>query len=135
MPQVFDSTERKRGAVQYLVSSLVEGLAEGLAGEQEGAAVRVTVPAHLAYGRRGLGPVPPHCALTFDVEVIKVEERDPEAEREMTVSEAAAEYATAAEGGEETADEIFRREAAAAAETMSRLGLPSSPALGAPRRD
>lgn len=81
-----------------------------------------------------MGPVPPHSALRFDVQVLAVEDREPD--RELTVDEAKEEFAREAEqeGGELTADQLFQREAAAAAETLSRMGLPGARGgLGAPR--
>ena len=40
---------------------------------QEGAKWRLFIPSELAYGARGAGnSIPPHSALVFDIELLKV---------------------------------------------------------------
>ena len=65
---LFDSN---RG-VALTVSGMIPGFLEGLKQMQPGGRYRLTVPAGLAYGERGAGPIPPNSDLRFDVDLIAV---------------------------------------------------------------
>lgn len=43
---------------------------------QVGGKRRLVVPAHLAYGERTIGKIPPHSDLTFEIELLDVKTRD-----------------------------------------------------------
>jgi FKBP-type peptidyl-prolyl cis-trans isomerase len=52
---------------------VIAGFETGVTGMKVGGKRTVTVPASLAYGTTGSGPVPPNAALVFDIELLKVE--------------------------------------------------------------
>ena len=74
-------------ATPMLMSSLIEGVAEGLQLVPAGSVVRLCVPARLAYGDRSHGPVPADTDLVFQFELREVltrrefEKRAAEAQR------------------------------------------------------
>lgn len=65
---VFDSND----GVALTVSGMIPGFLEGLKQMQPGGRYRLTIPAGLAYGERGAGPIPPNSELRFDVDLIAV---------------------------------------------------------------
>ncbi len=70
---VFDGTEAERSKEKFVVMSVVPGLKEGLGLMKEGSEYRFVIPAKLAYGEDGAGPIPPESVLIFDVKLLKVE--------------------------------------------------------------
>lgn len=63
---VFDSGQ---GAV-FFVNQLVPGFTQGLMQMRSGGRYRLFIPADLAYGANGAGPIPPNSDLVFEVELI-----------------------------------------------------------------
>jgi hypothetical protein len=53
------------------VKGVVPGFSEGLKLMNKGAKYRFWLPAKLAYGDKGAGPIPPNAPLVFDVELIE----------------------------------------------------------------
>lgn len=65
----FDSGEN----IHFPLNRVIPGWTEGLQLMKEGARYRFFIPADLAYGERGAGGmIPPHAALVFEVDLIKV---------------------------------------------------------------
>ena len=55
---------------------VIRGLDAGLQGMCRGERRRVTIPAGLGYGARGVGQVPPGATLVYDVELLDLARKD-----------------------------------------------------------
>ncbi|WP_294594696.1 FKBP-type peptidyl-prolyl cis-trans isomerase [uncultured Rikenella sp.] len=66
--------EEQTNAVPFLLEEgkLIKGWIEGIPQIGEGGKITLFVPADLAYGEQGHGPIAPNQALQFDIEVTKV---------------------------------------------------------------
>ncbi len=71
---LFDTNVNTKQAIgfQIGVGQVIEGWDKGLLGVKEGSEVILDIPAHMAYGEKGYGPIPPNSALRFDIKVVKV---------------------------------------------------------------
>ena len=55
------------------IDSVIAGWTQGIPGMKVGGKRILHIPANLAYGKNGRGPIPPNTGLVFDVELLKVE--------------------------------------------------------------
>ena len=51
---------------------VIEGWEIGVAGMAVGGERRITIPPHLAYGKKGVPGIPPNSKLIFDVKVLGI---------------------------------------------------------------
>ena len=58
------------------VGQMIPGFSQGLKRMQVGGRYRLTIPAELAYGAAGGGPIPPNSDLEFDVELKDIRSQD-----------------------------------------------------------
>lgn len=69
----FDSSyQRGKPAVFVLSKELIPGWVEALKLMKAGSTWELYVPAHLAYGERGVGPIGPNQVLIFKIELLSV---------------------------------------------------------------
>jgi len=69
----FDSSYDRGEPITFPLNRVIKGWTEGLQLMKEGAKYKFTIPASLAYGEQGGGPIPPNSDLVFVVELLKVD--------------------------------------------------------------
>ena len=69
---VFDSSVDRGEPAEFGVSQVIAGWTEALQLMKAGDKWRLFIPSALAYGDQGSGPIGPHSALIFDVELLEV---------------------------------------------------------------
>lgn len=74
----FDSSYDHGRPFQFVIGSkrVIQGWDLGLMGMREGGKRTLHIPAHLAYGERQKGLIPPHSNLIFYVELLEVRPRE-----------------------------------------------------------
>ena len=68
----FDSSIKRGEPLSFPIDGVIAGCTEALMLMQEGDKWRLFVPSDLAYGPSGIGPIPPHSTLIFEVQLIEV---------------------------------------------------------------
>ncbi len=74
--KVFDSSEQRQVPFPFTLGSgqVIPGWEKGVEGMKIGERRRLTIPAKMGYGDRGVGNViPPNATLVFEVELLNVE--------------------------------------------------------------
>eukprot|EP01064_Diplonema_japonicum_P020731 TRINITY_DN30312_c0_g1_i1.p1 TRINITY_DN30312_c0_g1~~TRINITY_DN30312_c0_g1_i1.p1 ORF type:complete len:126 (+),score=15.16 TRINITY_DN30312_c0_g1_i1:40-417(+) len=71
---VFDSSHHRNEPFQFAVGAgqVIKCWDKGVAAMSLGEKARLTCAPEVAYGPRGIGPIPPNSELTFDVELLKL---------------------------------------------------------------
>ena len=74
----FDSSYSRGKPFQCVIGTgrVIKGWDQGLMGMQVGGKRKLLVPAHLGYGERSMGAIPPNSDLTFEIELLEVLTRD-----------------------------------------------------------
>jgi FKBP-type peptidyl-prolyl cis-trans isomerase len=90
---VFDSSVDRGEPVTFPVNGVIPGWVEGLQLMKVGDKIELAIPANLAYGAGGTGPIPPNSALVFDVELLEINPKqeapaDPHGAKEPAKKEA-----------------------------------------------
>ena len=67
----FDSSFLRQKSIDLSLNQVIKGWTEGIALMKPGAIFRFEIPAKLAYGERGTGPIKPNSTLVFWVELLK----------------------------------------------------------------
>ena len=70
---VFDSSYKRGEAITFPLNGVIPGWTEGLQLMPVGSKYELYIPADLAYGPGGTGPIPPNAALKFVVELHDIE--------------------------------------------------------------
>jgi FKBP-type peptidyl-prolyl cis-trans isomerase FklB len=73
---VFDSSVRRNTPATFPVNGVIPGWTEALQLMKVGDKWRLFIPAKLAYGANGPGPIGPNSALIFEVELLGIEKSE-----------------------------------------------------------
>jgi peptidylprolyl isomerase len=75
---VFDSSHVRGRPIEFVLGTgrVIQGWDQGLMGMKVGGKRTLFIPAHLAYGERAIGSIPPNSNLNFTVELLEVRTRD-----------------------------------------------------------
>ncbi|KIF58535.1 peptidylprolyl isomerase [Pseudomonas fluorescens] len=70
----FDSSWSRGKPFQCVIGTgrVIKGWDQGLMGMQAGGKRKLLVPAHLGYGERTMGKIPPNSNLVFEIELLEV---------------------------------------------------------------
>lgn len=74
----FDSSYSRGKPFQCVIGTgrVIKGWDQGIIGMHVGGKRKLLVPAHLAYGERTMGAIPPNSNLIFEIELLEVLTRD-----------------------------------------------------------
>ncbi|MDX5372572.1 MAG: FKBP-type peptidyl-prolyl cis-trans isomerase [Pseudomonadaceae bacterium] len=74
----FDSSYSRGKPFQCVIGTrrVIQGWDQGLMGMRVGGKRKLWVPAHLGYGERQVGSIPPNSNLVFEIELLEVLTRD-----------------------------------------------------------
>ena len=74
----FDSSWSRGKPFQCVIGTgrVIKGWDQGIIGMQVGGKRELRVPAHLGYGERSVGSIPPNSNLKFEIELLEVLTRD-----------------------------------------------------------
>lgn len=74
----FDSSYSRGKPFQCVIGTgrVIKGWDQGILGMRVGGKRKLKVPAHLGYGERTMGSIPPNSNLVFEIELLEVLTRD-----------------------------------------------------------
>jgi FKBP-type peptidyl-prolyl cis-trans isomerase FklB len=70
--KVFDSSVDRNSPLEFPVNGVISGWTEALQLMKEGDKWQLFIPPELAYGARGVGPIPGNTTLIFEVQLLEV---------------------------------------------------------------
>ena len=70
--KVFDSSEERGEPATFGVNQVIKGWTEALQMMPVGSEWELVIPAEIAYGSKGQGPIPPNSTLIFNVKLLEI---------------------------------------------------------------
>jgi peptidylprolyl isomerase len=83
---VFDATKGDPFNTVIGVGTVIPGWEKGIIGMKVGGVRKLTIPPEMAYGSRGIGPIPPNATLNFTITLTKL--ADPRTRLKISVDKA-----------------------------------------------
>lgn len=91
--KAFDSSYQRNQPFSITVGAgqVIPGFEQGVVGMKIGGKRKLFIPANMAYGDKGVGPIPPNTPLIFEVELLEIKPKEtptpsgPEASPEVSV--------------------------------------------------
>ncbi|MDN3652820.1 FKBP-type peptidyl-prolyl cis-trans isomerase [Thalassotalea ponticola] len=68
----FDSSYKRNQPIEFPLNRVIKGWTEGVQLMSPGSHYKFVIPADLAYGEQGTGPIPGNATLIFEVELLEV---------------------------------------------------------------
>lgn len=70
----FDNSKKRGAPFEFKVGEgmVIKGWDEGLVGMQTGGQRVLVIPPDMAYGEKGIGPIPPNATLVFSIELVEI---------------------------------------------------------------
>ncbi len=70
----FDSSRERGEPFSFTIGAgeVIKGWDQGVIGMRAGETRKLTISPELAYGDRGVGPIPPNATLNFEIEVLEI---------------------------------------------------------------
>lgn len=74
----FDSSYEKNQPLSLQVGAgqVIPGFDQGVVGMKVGGKRKLTIPASLAYGEKGAGPIPPNTPIQFEIELLEIKAKE-----------------------------------------------------------
>lgn len=71
----FDSSYKRNAPIDFPLNGVIPCWTEGVQKMKVGGKAKLTCPPAIAYGSRGVGPIPPNSTLQFEVELLGINGR------------------------------------------------------------
>lgn len=70
----FDSSYKRGEPAEFPLSGVIKCWTEGMQKMKVGGKAKLTCPASIAYGENGMGPIPGNATLSFEVELLSIQQ-------------------------------------------------------------
>ncbi len=70
----FDTTKNFDDPTRFTLDGVIPGWSEGIQKMRRGGKIKLTIPPDIGYGSQTLGSIPPNSTLTFEIDLVDVEQ-------------------------------------------------------------
>ncbi len=71
---MFDTTKNFDDPTRITLDGVIPGWSEGIQKMRRGGKIKLTIPPDIGYGSQTLGSIPPNSTLTFEIDLVDVEQ-------------------------------------------------------------